>query len=247
MCHNPDSAPPVDGAPDRASGERIVLRSADGTEFAAFAAVGTGESRPGAVVLPDVRGLYPFYEQLAMRLAESGCDAVAIDYFGRTAGVGTRDDEFPFRDHVEQTTPEGVSADVAAAVALLRSDDEDRKVFTVGFCFGGSNSWLQAAERHGLAGVVGFYGNPLRPPVGPIDRVGDFECPVLALMGGDDPGIPFEVVDRFRREMDDAGVDNEVVVYDGAPHSFFDRKQADHAEAAADAWRRLLAFIDAHS
>ncbi len=247
MCHDPDSVPPVEGSSSPATGERIVLRSSDGTQFAAFAAIGPGEPGPGVVILPDVRGLYPFYEQLALRLAEHGCDAVTIDYFGRTAGASSRDDDFPFREHVEQTTLEGVSADVAAAVDLLRADDQGRKVFTVGFCFGGSNSWHQAAQGHGLAGVIGFYGNPLRPPIGPIDRVGEFECPVLALMGGDDPGIPFEVVDRFRREMDDAGVENEVVVYDGAPHSFFDRKQADHADAAADAWNRLLGFIAAHS
>jgi carboxymethylenebutenolidase len=247
MCHDPNSVPPVEGASHDASGDRIILESRDGAEFAAFHAVCEGDPGSAVVVLPDVRGLYPFYEQLAIRLAENGHDAVAVDYFGRTAGTGERDESFPFRDHVEKTTLEGVTADVSAAVAHLREHDPDRKVFTIGFCFGGSNSWHQAAEGHGLAGVVGFYGNPLRPPIGPIDRVGEFDCPVLALMGGDDPGIPFEVVDRFRRAMDDAGVENEVVVYDGAPHSFFDRKQAEHADAAADAWTRVLAFIASHS
>ena len=51
-------------------------------------------------------------------------------------------------------------ADTAAAVAVLRANDADRAVFTVGFCFGGSNSWLQASSGHGLAGAIGFYGRP---------------------------------------------------------------------------------------
>ena len=73
------------------------------------------------MILPDVRGLYRFYEELALRFAERGYPAVAIDYFGRTAGVAKRDDEFAFMDHVAQTTPDGIQADVAAAVEYLRS------------------------------------------------------------------------------------------------------------------------------
>jgi carboxymethylenebutenolidase len=66
-------------------------------------------------------------------------------------------------------------------------------------------------------------------------------------MGGDDPGIPLEEVERFRAALDAAGVLNEIVVYDGAPHSFFDRKQEEFLEASADAWERVLSFIDRHA
>ena len=72
-------------------------------------------------------------------------------------------------------------------------------------------------------------------------------CPILALMGGDDPGIPQEAVDEFEQALRTAGVPNEVVVYPGAPHSFFDRKQADFAEESADAWSRVLGFIAANT
>src|SRR6185295_13831318 len=100
--------------------------------------------RTGIVILPDVRGLYRFYEELAERFAERGYPAIAIDYFGRTAGVGKRDDDFEYMAHVQQTTPEGIQADVAAAVEYLRGRGVT-SVFTVGFCFGGRNSWLAAA------------------------------------------------------------------------------------------------------
>jgi carboxymethylenebutenolidase len=105
-------------------------------------------------------------EELALRFAERGIAAVAIDYFGRTAGVRKRGDDFPFREHAEQTTVEGVQADIAAAVEYLRSLEGGsvEVVFTVGFCLGGRMSWLAAAEGHRLAGAIGFYGGRARPP-----------------------------------------------------------------------------------
>ena len=79
--------------------------------------------------------------------------------------------------------------------------------------------------------------------LGPTQRAGELEAPILGLMGGADQGIPVETVRAFEQALEDAGVEHELVVYDGAPHSFFDRKQEDFAEASADAWRRVLAFI----
>jgi carboxymethylenebutenolidase len=247
MCYNADAHPPIDPIEGGASGQDdLVLASVDGNRFAAFAATSATSKGPGVVILPDVRGLHHFYEELALRLAEHGYDAVAIDYFGRTTGVGKRDDEFAYAEHVPRTTLKGVTADTAAAVAHLRKDDPERPIFTLGFCFGGSNSWHQAAGGHGLAGAIGFYGNPKRPPLGPIEMVSQFACPILALMGGDDPGIPSEVIEEYRLALDQAGVENEVVVYPGAPHSFFDRKQEQFATESADAWQRALDFMARH-
>jgi carboxymethylenebutenolidase len=194
------------------------------------------------VILPDVRGLYRFYEELALRFAEHGHRAVAFDYFGRTAGVAKRGEDFSYRGHVEATTQEGIQADVAAAAAYLGSG---APVFTVGFCFGGRNSWLAAASGHGLAGAAGFYGMPgSRNGVpGPIERVAEIEAPILALQAGADAHITPELNAAFDAALTAAGVEHEIVVYAGAPHSFFDRKQDEYAEASADAWRRVLAFI----
>ena len=248
MCYNADANPPIEPIEGGASGhEDLVLASTDGNRFAAFAATSAESKGPGVVILPDVRGLHHFYEELALRFAEHGYDAVAIDYFGRTVGVGKRDDNFAYKEHVPRTTLKGVTADTSAAVTHLRKEDPVRSVFTVGFCFGGSNSWHQAAANHGLAGAIGFYGNPKRPPMGPIEKVGDFACPILALMGGNDPGIPNEVVEEFRQALDAAGVENEVVIYSDAPHSFFDRQQEKFATESVDAWQRTLDFIASHS
>jgi carboxymethylenebutenolidase len=153
--------------------------------------------------------------------------------------------------HVQQCRPETVTEDVAAAVAHVRSPEGGGAsgVFTVGFCFGGRNSFNQAARGHGLAGVIGFYGFPEQrdPDDGnaPVLLAARYECPVLGLFGGADKGIPVESVDRFRDALDAAGVANELVVYEGAPHSFFDRTFDQHREACDDAWGRILRFVGA--
>ncbi len=251
MCFPPDSVPPIRPITGGAVGhDHLTLTAADGNQFAAFEAVATEPMGAGVVILPDVRGLYRFYEELALRFAEQGYDAVAIDYFGRTAGVGTRDDDFDYMEHVRQTTAAGVTADTRAAVARLRGEDPGRRVFTVGFCFGGSNSWHQAANGLGLAGAIGFYGHPNREfPSGAmplVGRAGEIACPILGLMGGDDPGIPETEVQAFRDALTAAGVPHEIVTYPGAPHSFFDRRYEDFAAESADAWRRVLDFIATH-
>ena len=249
MCFEPDSRPPIPVLSGAAvSHDDLELTSRDGTRFAAFAAHPDEPSGAGIVVLPDVRGLYHFYEELALRLAERGSTAIAIDYFGRTAGVGKRDDDFEYREHVQQTTQEGIQADVAAAVDRLREAGSNA-VFTVGFCFGGRNSWLAAASGHGLAGAIGFYGMPAerQGEPGPTQLAGRIEAPILALQAGNDANITAEHNEAFGRALSAAGVEHEIVTYDGAPHSFFDRKYEEFADASADAWGRVLAFVERHS
>jgi carboxymethylenebutenolidase len=252
MCFEPDSLPPIPRIAGAAvTHADLVLESADGTQFAAFAATPGAPSAPGIVVLPDVRGLYRFYEELALRFAERGSAAIAIDWFGRTAGVGKRGDDFDYPEHVAQTDPATVQADIRAGVEWLRSPagGSCERIFTVGFCFGGRHSWLAAAGGHGLAGAVGFYGSTGerngRP--GPVQLAAQMRAPILALQAGDDANITAEDNAALERALADAGVTHEVVTYEGAPHSFFDRKQAEHQAASDDAWARVTAFIGAHA
>ncbi len=250
MCHDPDSGPPIPPiAGASVSHDDLVLESADGNRFAAFAAGPDTPPRCGVVVLPDVRGLHHFYEEVALRLGEQGVAAVAVDYFGRTAGIAKRDEDFPYTDHVPQTRSAGVQSDVRAAVAHLRATAGAETVFTLGFCFGGRHSWLSTAGGHSIAGAIGFYGStgPRNGEDGPIQRAGEFRAPILALMGGADQAITADDVAAFETALAAAGVEHEVVTYDGAPHSFFDRKQEQFADVSADAWRRVLAFLDANT
>src|SRR6185312_16181464 len=133
MCFDSDSEPPIPRIAGAAvSHDDLTLTSVDGTELAAFLATPDGEAAAGVVILPDVRGLYHFYEELALRFAERGYAAIAIDYFGRTAGATTRDENFEYMPHVDQTTDAGVQADTRAGVDRLRELGV-ASVCTVGF------------------------------------------------------------------------------------------------------------------
>jgi carboxymethylenebutenolidase len=248
MCAPFDSEPPIPPVAGAAVSHRLLeLEARDGNHLAAFEASPEEPTEVGVVILPDVRGLFHFYEELALRFAEVGVAAVAIDYFGRTAGVGERDEDFPYMDYVAQTSAGNVQDDVAAGVDHLRRQGIGR-IYTVGFCFGGRHSWLASADEHDLAGVVGFYGRPgegRNGEPGPIQRAPELRGPLLGLMGGADEAIPVTDVAELDRALTKASVAHDLVTYDGAPHSFFDRRFEEHADASADAWRRVLEFIGA--
>jgi carboxymethylenebutenolidase len=248
MCHTDESrapAPPRQGQVGE-HGE-LELTSSDGNRFRAYAARPEGTSRAGVVILPDVRGLHPYYEDLTERFAEAGYHAIAIDYFGRSAGLGSRDDSFDWKAHFEKVTSEGVAKDVHAAVTRLRADSQNSKlpVFTVGFCFGGANSWRQSGEGHGLAGCIGFYGGR------PMERAGaaipKMSAPLLMLLAGADKGTPPAEFEEFAGLVRARGLEVESHTYPGAPHSFFDRSFAEHREACEDSWKRILEFTDRHT
>jgi carboxymethylenebutenolidase len=230
----------------------IRLKGADGAEFSAFVARPEQPRGAGILVLPDVRGLHPFFEELTMRFAERGILALAIDYFGRTAGTGERGENFEHGPHVEQTRWDNLRGDMTAAIAYLRSQEpKPRSTFTTGFCMGGRLSSMSATLGLGLAGVIPFYGWPVGQGRGgtpaPAENAGKIECDVLAIYGEADAGIPKEARDAFDSALDKAGVHRETIVYPDAPHGFFDKKADLYREASSDAWNRSLAFIRRHT
>lgn len=250
MCHDPDSHPPIAPiAGGSLDGRSLTVAGADGNRFRAFRARPADPTGAAVVILPDVRGLHPFYEELASRFTEQGIDALAIDWFGRTAGTEPRDADWQHMPHVEQATWEGLQADIRAGAGALRDDPDAnlQALFTVGFCFGGRAAFLSATLGIDLAGVIGFYGSlAAKGRAGmpsPIEVADDIRSPVLGLFGGADQGIPASDVAAFDRALERAGVDHRLFTYPGAPHSFFDRKADEFTEASAAAWDEVLAFI----
>jgi len=249
MCFDDDARPPI---PPMAGGSvdaaRTHLTTAGGDHVAAFVARASAmPSEATMIILPDVRGLHRYYEELALRFAEAGVDAAAIDYFGRTAPDDDRGPTFEFMSHASRTTYAGLRADMAAAAAHLRADGE-RRLYTVGFCFGGRISLLTPTiPELGVAGAIGFYGWPTgasrNDTPAPADVATENRAPVLAIFGGADEGIPPGAVATYEAALTAAGAPHEIVNYAGAPHTFFDRQEADFADASTDAWRRVLDFI----
>jgi carboxymethylenebutenolidase len=254
MCFDLDSRPPI---PEIAGGAldttELTLEAADGNRFRAFRARATTALGAGVVILPDVRGLHPFYEELALRFAENGVDALAIDYFGRTAGTDARGDDFEHMPHVNEVTWAGLTADVRAAAEHLRMNDEGRvaALFTTGFCFGGRIAYLTATLGLGLAGSIGFYGVPVGSGRGgtpaPADVAGQMSNPLLGLWAGADAATSAEAVAQFDAALTESGIEHRFVTYDGAPHSFFDKKADDYADASKAAWEETLTFVRGHT
>src|SRR4051812_16026014 len=255
MCFAFDAQPPelpadlvVPRLAGGAAAEILELTSADGTRFSAALAESAAPKGPAVVIIPDVRGLYQFYITLAERFAEAGHHAITLDVFGRTAGVGARDEHFDYMPHVLETDDVKVREDVAAAASALRDRTGEGPVVVLGFCFGGSMAFLAATDPGlDIDGAGGFYGGLDGSRLGfphPREQASKTLVPVLALFGGADDHIPADQREEFAEGLAASGEEHEIVVYDGAPHSFFDRSYEEHAEASADAWRRVLGFLD---
>ena len=254
MCYDDNARPPLPpGESGSAYGEDIILTAADGNRFAAYSAMPANPKAAQVLIYPDVRGLHQFYKELALRFAEVGFTALALDYFGRTAGISSRDESFEYMPHVQQMQLTTFFQDVSAALDHLRSGEgTSRSTFTVGFCMGGTLSFFTGTNQvFDLAGVIGFYAGMSRTFGGAnktlLEEAGNMKYPALGLFGGEDQAISQEQVHEFDQGLDRAGVAHEIVIYPGAPHSFFDRRAADYADASADAWQRVLSFIETYT
>ena len=120
MCYTNEARPPLPpimgGSTDE---DDLVLTATDGNRFRAYAARAAMPTGAGVVVIPDPRGVHPFYKELVRRFAQAGMDSVVIDYIDRTAGMSERPENFDIRTAIGQTKPDAIAADVAAGVAAL--------------------------------------------------------------------------------------------------------------------------------
>ena len=254
MCFDDDGQPPAFPGVVRGTEQSdLVLTAADGGAYRAVLARPTAsmpaDPDSAVLILPDGRGLHPYYERMAARLASVGIPALAIDTYGRTAGIGARPADFTPGDHSAALRWETVQLDLAAGVTQLRATLPGRPLVTMGFCLGGRIALLAATvPALGLAGTIAFYPGvhgPARSDLpAPDDVAGTLCCPVLSLFGGADELIPPEHVDAWQAALSTSPMPGDVVVYPGAPHSFFDRRADDFTEESDDAAARCLAFLN---
>jgi carboxymethylenebutenolidase len=242
MCHSSESLPPVPPVPAHGVGFRgeRVLRASDGASFTAFVARANQPSEAGMVIVPDGGGYSDFYKQLAVRFADIGIDAIAFDYYGRVPGAGQPPRPLTFRplEFLSEVHPQHIDLDVARSAEYLRTETGARRIFSVGFCYGGAVAWRQAAK--GLAGGIGLYGSSaaLRETVPDLHAL---RSPVLLLVAGADRYYPLGDSLRLDHDLTVAGVSHRTVVYEAAPHGFF-RFGAGWERESDDAWRRILEF-----
>ncbi len=225
----------------------VVLASADGSRFGAYLAKADEPIDARVVLLPDIGGMRAPYLELARRFARTGADVLVIDYFGRTLGPVARGEEYDPKTK-ESFDRELMLQDMAAAVAYLREIGEG-PVYAAGFCIGGANALYAGTADLGLAGVIGicpYVGEMGRSPALPDDFSAKIRVPVLGVFGSADKEVPSAVHEALEHQLTAANVPHEIVVYPGQPHGFIEWDyfgREGHAEAAADAWTRIGAFL----
>ena len=224
------------------------------TEHGFLARPAADGPRPGVVLIPDVRGLYDHFRELAQRLAGEGFVVLAVDLYRDTGPPEITSPAAAMRWIRELPDPQ-VLGDLQAAIDFLAAHPAvaGRRVGIIGLCMGGQYAILAACGCTGLSACAPFYGmlayplglDPGIKPRSPLDAAPDLSCPLLGFYGERDPLIPLHQVEAFRERLAATGRPAELRVYAGAGHAFMNDSQPDrfHAESAADAWPRLVGFL----
>jgi carboxymethylenebutenolidase len=212
---------------------------------------------PGVVMIHDVWGLADHTRDLATRLAAEGFAVLAVDLYRREREVKIENPGAWMRALADPQ----VLADLRDAAAFLASRSETNgKVGVVGFCMGGMYALMAGCAELGFAASVPFYGllshrhgllhdaaglDPEKKPNEPLAMASELGCPLLAFFGDRDEFVPMEDVHALERAFAAAPAPAEVVVVEGAGHAFMNdtRPDAYRPEAAAEAWRRTVAFL----
>jgi carboxymethylenebutenolidase len=230
--------------------EHIMLKGPDGAAVDAIHARPDGMPVGGLVLHPDLMGVRPLFDDLCRRLATHGFAVCAPEPFAR-APLDVRGDTEPQArmGYVAQLDDDLQVGDLEVAADYLVVHDDVREVAVLGFCMGGMQV-LKAAASGRFDRAVAFYGM-IRPPeawVGPATRqpleAAHDVCPTLAIFGGHDDWTPSADIDALRAAWADRP-DCEIVVYPEADHGFVHAPERDahRADDAADAWRRVLTFL----
>lgn len=218
-------------------GETIGLTASDGHEFKAYRADPAGAPRGAIVVIQEIFGVNHHIRSVCDRVAEMGYVAIAPQMFDRF-----------MRDFESGYSPEEIAHCRSLLTnvdwdAFMRDVDRTReevdgngKTGIVGFCMGGSVSFLAACRLEGLSAAVCYYGG----------RIVDFadekpRCPTQMHFGEEDAAIPMTDVESIRERQPEA----DIYVYEGAGHGFHcDERGSFHPESAKTAWERSRAWLE---
>lgn len=193
---------------------------------------------PGLVMLHDQWGLTPHIRSEARRFAEQGYYVIAPDMFNRQ--IATSPEQAKVL--IEQVGEAALSLVAAALHALKTHHKCNNNIGLIGWGMGGQLALRTAATRDDLDGVVTFY-NLLGQVLPVVLR--SLDCPLLAILAENDPAVPPEMVERLRQAISGTGVAHEIAVLPAVGYGFSDDSHpAFDAQAAAEAWKRALAFLN---
>ena len=210
-----------------------------------------GKDHPVVLVVQEIFGVHEHIRDICRRLAKLGYLAVAPELYARQGDVSKMTDIQKILSDVVAKVPDAqVLGDLDATAAwATKNNGNGAKLGITGFCWGGRIVWLYAAHNPNLKAAVAWYGrlsgdsDELHPQQ-PLDIVKSLKAPVLGLYGGEDQGIPVEIVEMMRDELKAAKNPSEIVVYPGAPHAFnADYRPSYRAGPAQDGWKRMQAWF----
>ena len=226
----------------------ITFAGPDG-DVPAILCVPEGGHGPGVVLVQEIFGVNAYIRDVAERLAGEGYVVVAPHMYWRIQDnfciEATGPDDLPTAFEVAgQHDPADGVRDLGAAVAHLAGRDEvNGPVGIMGFCFGGSMTYLTAAA-HEPACAVSYYGSMIGEN---LDKAASISCPIQFHFGGADAFLPNEDVERLKAATADMG-NVGILVQDGAGHAFDNHRNPmfSNPDAAAAAWARTSTFLAAH-
>jgi len=210
-----------------------------------------GKNHPVILVVQEIFGVHEHIRDICRRLAKLGYLAVAPELYARQGDVSKMTD-IPtiLKDVVAKVSDAQIMSDLDATAAwAAQNHGNGARLGVTGFCWGGRIVWLYAAHNPNLKAAVAWYGRlsgdaDALHPRQPLDIVKSLKAPVLGLYGGEDQGIPVEIVEMMRDELKAAKNPSEIVVYPGAPHAFnADYRPSYRAGPAQDGWKRMQAWF----
>ncbi|MBF6594183.1 MAG: dienelactone hydrolase family protein [Thermaceae bacterium] len=233
----PESKPQVDPS-DPAIQAQMLTYNARGFDQMAYLVRPAGNpSAAGILVVHENRGLQPYIQDVARRLAKAGYVAIAPDLVSKVGGTAKFTDTAQISAYLAQTPAQEHLANLQEALKVLKATQgvQTDKLGVVGFCFGGGLTWGLSTEAPELKAVVPFYG-----PAPDLAKVPDIKAAVLALYGGLDnrinAGIP-----ALEAALKAANIRYQIKIFDGANHAFHNDTGPNYNPAAAqEAWKMAL-------
>ena len=224
----------------------VQLQVPDGTQMQAFVVRPLETPKAGVLVFQEAFGVNDHIQEVTRRVAKEGYLAVAPELFHRTLPPGgtlsypTNNDWSHIRPHIDGITREGALADYHAAYDWLKGELKSDLIGCVGFCMGGSASFI-ANSRLPLKAAVSYYGTRIFQN---MDLAPEQKAPLLLIWGGKDQGTPAEKQVELAAALKAAGKDFIQTVFSEAAHAFNrDEGPAYHPASAATAWAMTLAFF----
>lgn len=230
-----------------------IKYTVDGKEFTGYLAYDSSKNkRPGVLVLHEWWGHNDYARKRARMLAKLGYTAFALDMYGTGVLADHPDNAKSFMQTIFSDMASTRKRFQKAHSILMNHETVDKtRTAAIGYCMGGGLSLAMARAGEDLAGFIVVHGSlGTQTPA----KKGDIKGKILVLTGADDPFVPAEQVSGFKKEMDNAGVDYELISYPGAKHSFsvkgsekygkkFNMPLAYNAKADKDSWKRVQAFL----